>query len=321
LSQTILAAARNAHRPARATTPVPPVRVTVAHPKPLSFLLHWLASPRWAGGLATGLIAALGVGLWLDIGTQPVVDRPTAPTPAPSMQGDNRSAEAPAQEARPTAPAPTQNSTPAEAPPAAAAKRQPRTEVPTPADKPEALKPQRSEPKQTPDRRAEGALRSEVDAIPSPAPRDSPSELGAALAAPNAASGAALSPDVRAAVGASAAAASPALTLLRRARSELAAGSARWDWQAPGATGMAPFDDDAQVWLLRVVQAARGRWSDVAERAGPGASDALEVRWWRDGWPHATLRIEAEGMRWIEAGGRIRYAPLDPAALQRLRSR
>jgi hypothetical protein len=113
-------------------------------------------------------------------------------------------------------------------------------------------------------------------------------------------------------------AASPALTLLRRARVESAAGSARWTWAAPGAARVTPFDDDAQAWLLGVVQSARGRWADVAERGE--SLDATEVRWWRDGWPHATLRIEAQGLRWLEPSGRIRYAPLEAAVLQRLRS-
>jgi hypothetical protein len=119
-------------------------------------------------------------------------------------------------------------------------------------------------------------------------------------------------------LGAALAAASPAFTLLRRAQAELASGSVRWTWAAPGAAMMVPFDDAAQAWLSRVVQLARGRWLDVHERGE--SLDALEVRWWRDGWPHATLRIEAEGLRWIEPNGRIRYAPLDAATLQRLRN-
>jgi hypothetical protein len=114
------------------------------------------------------------------------------------------------------------------------------------------------------------------------------------------------------------AAASPAFALLRRARTELPGGQARWSWTAPGSPLMVAFDDAGQHWLTRVVQASRGRWTEVTERAG--ARDALEVRWWRDDWPQATLRIEADGLRWIEHGGRVRYAPLDPATLQRLRS-
>ena len=113
-------------------------------------------------------------------------------------------------------------------------------------------------------------------------------------------------------------AASPAFTLLRRARDESATRSARWTWQAPQASVITEFDDAGYAWLVRLVQAARGRWVDVADSAGP--QDALEVRWWRDGWPHATLRIEAGGLRWIEASGRVRYAPLEAASLQRLRA-
>ena len=112
--------------------------------------------------------------------------------------------------------------------------------------------------------------------------------------------------------------ASPASALLRRARSESATGSARWSWMAPGAPAVAPFDAAGQAWMTRVVQATRGRWVDTAERAGAG--DAVEARWWRDDWPQATLRIEADGVRWIEHSGRMRYAPLEPAALQRLRA-
>jgi hypothetical protein len=107
------------------------------------------------------------------------------------------------------------------------------------------------------------------------------------------------------------------LTLLRRARAETTAGTARWIWQPPGAPAPMLFDDAAQAWLLRVVQSARGRWVDVADPGGPGA--AFEVRWWRDGQPHARLRIETAGLRWIEPSARIRYAPLEPPVLADLR--
>jgi hypothetical protein len=118
--------------------------------------------------------------------------------------------------------------------------------------------------------------------------------------------------------GAPQAAASPALTLLRRIRAESTAQSARWTWQAPGATARRPVDADGQAWLLRLVQAARGRWVDVAVPSDPGP--ATEVRWWRDGQLYARLRIEAGGLRWLEPSGRIRFAPLDPQALEPLRS-
>jgi hypothetical protein len=113
-------------------------------------------------------------------------------------------------------------------------------------------------------------------------------------------------------------AASPAFALLRRARSEQAGGAARWTWMPPGKATILPVDAQAEAWLLRAAQASRARWSDSTVRSAPG--DALEVRWWRDDWPQATLRIEADGLRWIEHNGRIRHAPLDTAALQRLRS-
>jgi trimeric autotransporter adhesin len=126
-------------------------------------------------------------------------------------------------------------------------------------------------------------------------------------------------PDARKAeLGEAVTVASPALALLRRTQAELAAGSAVWTWGPPGSGAMVPYDAAARAWLSRVVQAARGRWVDVGERGE--SLDALEARWWRDGWPHATLRIEAEGLRWIEPGGRIRYAPLDATTLRQLRS-
>ena len=107
------------------------------------------------------------------------------------------------------------------------------------------------------------------------------------------------------------------LTLLQRVRADSAAGSVRWTWVSPGGAAPVPFDDAGQAWLQRLMQAARGRWSDVAERGE--TAEATEVRWWRDGWPHATLRIEADGLRWFDANGRIRYAPLDASTLQRVR--
>ncbi|HVO05218.1 MAG TPA: hypothetical protein VMT83_00420 [Burkholderiaceae bacterium] len=112
-------------------------------------------------------------------------------------------------------------------------------------------------------------------------------------------------------------AAAPPLALLRRAQSEVATGSARWTWSAPGRPVIKPLDSTAMVWLARVAQSAQGTWRDVGER-GEGV-EAAEARWWRDGWPAATLRIEAHGLRWIEPGGPVRYAPLDAATSQQLR--
>jgi hypothetical protein len=121
-----------------------------------------------------------------------------------------------------------------------------------------------------------------------------------------------------AAESAAPAAASPALTLLRRIRAESAVPSAQWTWQPPGAAAPRPVDADGEAWLLRLVQTARRRWVDVAVPSDAGG--ATEVRWWRDGEPHARLRIEAGGLRWLETSGRIRFAALEPHALERLRS-
>ena len=118
-------------------------------------------------------------------------------------------------------------------------------------------------------------------------------------------------------LAAAASAASPALTTWRRATRESATRSAIWTWQPGTAPTPRSFDADGQAWLLRVVQTARGRWVDVASDSDGAA--ALEVRWWRDDQPHARLRIEANGLRWIEPSGRIRYAALDAKAIERLR--
>jgi hypothetical protein len=156
-------------------------------------------------------------------------------------------------------------------------------------------------------------------AAPGVAPHDEPpssarSETSLRAALPDARVAEARRSDIVEAV----AAASPALTLLRRVQGELASRIATWLWVAPGGVAMVPFDDAGQAWLSRAAQLTRGRWVDVSERGE--SPEALEVRWWRDGWPQATLRIEAAGLRWTEPGGRIRYAPLDAAALQRLRT-
>jgi len=80
LSQAILTAARRAHRPARPTPAPPPVRMRAARGRPLRARLHaWLRrlfAPRWAGAWAAGLVATLGVGLWLDLEWRPALDRP-----------------------------------------------------------------------------------------------------------------------------------------------------------------------------------------------------------------------------------------------------
>lgn len=398
VSQAILNAARQVHRPMRAAvTPSPAVRITSARPRAFEWLRQWFASPRMAGGLATGLVAALGLGLWLDLGREPVIDRApsaeveprgadVATTRMGSERNDARAAptappEPAAQPAAPVTATPAAPAAPAATTPpdAAHAKRAaPPTDSGSLQRKAELEKRRAdagappapsaaAEPTPSPER---GESKREVPADPAPvpaapavaavppaaarsdeavaatpdgatkstAPARAPNELAAATAQRDAASrrdlrmslaagraaAAAAAPGARASVAEAnvaadaVAAASPALALLRRARTELSNGQARWSWTAPGSPLMVAFDGAGQHWLARVVQASRGRWTEVTERAGAG--DAIEVRWWRDDWPQATLRIEAEGLRWIEHGGRVRYAPLDAATLQRLRS-
>lgn len=358
VNQAILSAARQAHRPPRATVaPTPPVQMVPAH---ASRLLAWwqrLATPRWAGALATAFVAALGLGLWFDLADAPVFDRPApmvAQAPAsPEPTGSaatapdatsNAGRDAEKAESTPT-PAPAQSTEPTD-----------RAKRALPTDRADARKGERGEtsarrsreantppaigeraPAAKPESRATDdsaapAVREsptdELRSVP-PQPAAPPEQPSSALAKSAPAIVPALpSSDAMAAQAQGAlrlapapnaiAAASPALTLLRRVRAEHAAGTAHWTWQAPQAGTITAFDEMGDAWLLRVVQSARGRWSDVAD-AGAGR-DALEVRWWRDGWPHATLRIEADGLRWVEANGRVRYAPMDAAALQRLRA-
>ena len=381
VSQTILNAARQLHKPVRpALTPSPAVRITVAPPRAIAWLRLWFASPRLAGGLATGLVAALGLGLWIDLDREPVIDRapveaakekrsseatPAAP-PAVGSGGagaGDRSAELAAVQQRapdappasrakrsadaaPTAPQITRNVDPA--PPAARTappeRRDNRSRVARESESdlakvaPPATAPSPPAAAPTAAARAEPAP-AMAEAAPVPAeitpaaPTASPaatdaqqrdaaarSDLRMSSAAGRAAAVAgARAPAVDSATSAETGiAASPAFVLLRRVRSELGNASARWTWMPPGKAAIVPLDEAGHEWLARVVQASRARWNDTTERAGPG--EALEVRWWRDDWPQATLRIEADGLRWVEHNGRIRHAPLDAATLQRLRS-
>jgi len=376
VSQTILNAARQVHKPARpAATPAPAVRITVAPPRAIAWLRQWFASPRLAGGLATGLVAALGLGLWIDLGREPLIDRTpveaakeirsseATPAAPPAVGSGGASADelrrAPQQSAPPAAPvdgSSTKRRTDATA--AISERRVDPTLRQAPAARP--APPERREERVMPE--SEGGLAKVAPpaapapaAVPAPAPRFEPApavaetaraQAEATPAAPMATApgatdsqqrDAAMRSDMRmssaagraaAVAGARASAvdsaadavatASPAFALLRRTRSEMASGLARWTWMPPGKAAIVPLDEAAHEWLARVAQASRARWSDTTERASPG--EALEVRWWRDDWPQATLRIEADGLRWIEHSGRIRHAPLDPATLQRLRN-
>lgn len=389
LSQAILAAARQRHRPpAKPVVEPVPARAVPERRVPWSERLQWLWTPRYAGGLATVLVGALVVGLWMNEEPPPPVasrDRggPTLAPPAdvvppppahaasaaaapPQLQpaaarssGDARSGvdSAGAREARTreAAPALAKQKSPAAAPAPAAARE--------PSPRAEAAVPQATVPltkQETPPAATAGAPISESRRD---VPQSSPAALPAREQAPRDAKrgdeGAATTARARAdetdrhpaavaavagpATGADAAspappralrelldaptppapavaasAASPALTLWRRAGAESAARTAIWTWQTGEASSPRSFDATGQEWLLRMVQAARGRWVDVAQATDHGA--AIEARWWRDDQPVARLRIEAQGLRWLEPSGRIRYAPLEPAALERLRA-
>ena len=359
LTQTILAAARQAHRGAPTTPAPPPTRMRPAGAPSLHGWWRRMLSPRWAGAWAVALVAALGLGLWLDLELRPVVERPavvaSSDTPAaPAVEAprspelrepaaDARIADAkakaapiaPPREAAPAAlrvrpatePARSGDDALARPPRAAAAASVEATTPPAARAAAPATTPDAAAPATTPDvaaatdeRRDEPEGKRADTIAAAPAPRGGgqraagagalheqfalrsmgKAEASSALAAP-----------------ATVSAASPASALLRRAQGELATGSARWTWAAPGRPTITPFGDEAQAWLSRAALAAQGRWSDTGDRGE--SRDAIEARWWRDGWPQATLRIEADGLRWIE-GEHIRHAPLDAAALQRLRS-
>ncbi|HEU5293705.1 MAG TPA: hypothetical protein VFU71_02845 [Burkholderiaceae bacterium] len=390
VSRAILAAAWQAHRPARPIA-APPPRMRPAGRTPFAVWLQRLTSPRWAGVLASSLVAALGLGLWLDLATEPVVQRPdgraTTATPPPASNTEAETATGAGAPSEATAANETRDATSANGSTAAsrgAVKSAPGetalvAAAPATAARPaDRAAPRRDDHESVASQRpaadgrsvTEPAARQEKRATPhleqarvrgdqaadavaearapaaqpaaplaeaataaapadAKAPTSGPGETRAAAAAPQSGPPTVPTPgatELRAALApqgarkleiSEAATASPAVTLLQRVRAETAAGSARWTWAAPGSAMMAPFDDAAQAWLQRVAQAARGRWSEVSDRGE--THDAIEARWWRDGWPHATLRIEADGLRWIEAAG-IRHAPLDATTVQRLRT-
>jgi hypothetical protein len=336
VSQAILAAARQVHRPAPAPPEPVPVRVPVPRRTLWRERLQLLLSPRWAGSLATALVGALVLGLWFDQD----LPEPTARPDGPSSKAVERQEAAPATPAA-TKPAPVETAphSPVQhamGDAAAVAPRKPDAPAVAPAPAPPSLKKapradiaptgragaMREPPTDSPKtaRASVEASRAAAAARRRTEPQAAPSATGI-VAAPEVAvgskqtlsQGAATAPGVAAAPGA----ASPALTLWRRAVAESSARAAIWTWQPADAPSPRSFDADGQAWLLRLVQAARGRWTDVAERSDGAA--AAEVRWWRDDQTIARLRIEAQGLRWLEPSGRIRFAPMDADALARLR--
>ena len=345
LTQSILSAARQAHRPLPANPAPPPMRMRVAGAPSLRDWTHRLLAPRWAGAWATGLVASLGLGLWLDLGPEPVVEPPANGAATDTEPKDKTAAPVKVAPAAPSAVlADAGVAVTARAPEAAGTVRaQAATARAQPnAERVAGARTRAAAPHPEPAREqaalAEGAVRGSqraaADASQAKPSGDNPA-VQMATAAPAAAPPPETAQDkaetttrvaessvrldaMRRAESLRLQPASPQ-ALLSRAQSESAAGTARWTWSAPGRPTITPFDADAQAWLSHVLSAAQGRWQDSAEHAA-GGGDAVEVRWWRDGWPSATLRIESGGVRWIEPGGRSLYAPLEAATVQRLRS-
>ena len=362
LTQSILAAARQAHRPAATSAAPPPMRLRTAGTPTLRTWLRHMVSPRWAGAWAAAGVAALGLGLWVDFGPPPPIETttvaandaapasPPAAVPSPAAADTQArivtkaaaegpaaaDAAAPARSAETTETSRAGRSEPAQRPQQAAAPREQSAKL-------QQHEPPAARARDAIDRAAApggaGAVAAAPPAIAAPTePREAAG--GAPLPAAESTASTGLAPPLAvqqarvpdgspAPVGngtargtraapAATADASPTLTLWRRAQDELASGAARWTWSAPGRPTIAPLDADALAWLSRVTQGAQGRWGDADGHAELPA--AVEARWWRDGWPYATLRIEPDGVRWVEAGGRARFAPLDPATLQQLRN-
>jgi hypothetical protein len=370
LSQAILAAAAQVHRPARAAPAPEPGAPRIVPERQVSWrqALQSLLAPRWAGSIAAGLVAALVVGLWYgEEVPPPVQDERVASAPAPTPPGsetaDRAAAAAPvsprvqgepsAATSPPAAAAPSRPAAAAAAPTAArkaeAQVVEPRAELskveterpaspaaPATSPVPPPVSPARPEAAadsapitEAAPRIAREAASTGIGLGPAPAARDaqisapapSPPPAAALRRAPLTVDAAALHAEppndtVLSRVPRGPAAASPALTLLRRVSADAERRSAIWTWQPEAGTTARSFDADGLGWLQRLVYAARGRWVDVAERSD-GAT-ATEVRWWRNDEPTALLRIEARGLRWIEPSQRVRYAPMSADELARL---
>lgn len=333
LSQAILAAAAQVHRPALAAPAPEPMAPRVVPERQVSWreAMQSLLAPRWAGSIAAGLVAALVVGLWYgEEVPAPVHDErvatvhtPAAPAVSPPDRAPAAGGASPGAESQASAePA----SSVAPSPPAPAAVAPP---MPAPAAAPPAAA--RKAEGQVAERRAElGKVESErppplapaSPALVSPSPPSAPPAAAALRRAPSAAdaptadAGSRSGETARSLVPQGPAAASPALTLLRRVSADSENRSAIWTWQPEAAATARSFDTDGTAWLQRLVYAARGRWVDVAERSE--GTSATEVRWWRNDEPVALLRIEAHGLRWIEPTQRIRFAPMSAEELTRL---
>lgn len=331
LTQSILAASRQAHRPTVATPAPSPMRLHTTSTPSLRAWLRRMVSPRWAGAWAVAGVAALGFGLWIDFGPPPEAERSvvaaieSVPAAAPAVAMLPATDDGPARAAaKAEAPRATEAAKEARRAahgerPRAGADAAPRREVAAAQSRESdgapvtvATAPRVAAAEHEPRPSDESAAPPKAAARPAAAPAAAIAGAGEGRAAANSGSALALrrGPQTEASLDAS-----PTQTLWRRARDELATGAAHWAWSAPGRPTITPVDGDALAWLQRVTLAAQGRWGDAGGRAEP---QATEVRWWRDGWPVATLRIEPDGVRWVDPGGN-RFAPLDAATVQRLR--
>ncbi|MFO1218497.1 MAG: hypothetical protein U1E89_09020 [Burkholderiaceae bacterium] len=329
VSHAILSAARQVHRPVRAAPvaePAPP-RVVPERHVPLRVRLQALLAPRWAGSIAAGMVAALVVGLWYgeDL-PSPLREERAAESEATKPAAPEAASTPAAGVAQPSQPTATGAAGGAAAP----TEQTKATSPPPPAPRPRAAAKQAAPPpvaQETPPavvREAAPPVLGKAPASPSAADeqagRDTPAAKsdGALRASPPAAAATSSSEAHGSGVMAlqAPAAPSPALTLLRRVRSDGDAHGAIWTWQIDPGTSARSFDADGQAWLARLVYAARGRWADVAERNDGGS--AAELRWWRNDEPAALLRIEEQGLRWIEPSQRIRFAPMTADELARL---
>jgi hypothetical protein len=106
LSQAILAAAAQLHRPAQPAPAPEPAAPRVLPERQTSWreVLQSLLAPRWAGSIAAGLVAALVVGLWYGEEVPPTAhDERVAATSPPPAAAPESTQPAPAAVAVPPA--------------------------------------------------------------------------------------------------------------------------------------------------------------------------------------------------------------------------
>lgn len=311
LDAAIAAAARAALRP----TPVAP-HVWVR-------LRAWLAAlgtppPAWAGGAAAVVVAALTLRLWVDEPLPPPVVAESAPA-AKDVQ-----APAPATAATQAPPAPPRTADNGPPQPALMKKAKVAEATATPPPPSPAAPAQRSE--ESADKRRADAPSANADAAQAATAAPAPTPPAAFPAAP---------PPAPAVVGRLASSTpSVALQEARRSMAPAPAAKAMADaaaatpplWRAliDAAIAEAGSPSQREAWV-QLDAATRAQWrpvgrSDGIAEAAPALVERVLVG--ADGQPpqRATLRIERDGVRWVEPRGSW-FAPLSPAAVQALLAR